>query len=365
MTKYLSTVLSAGLGLLTVLTVSTLTACTVVQQKTQQGAIETVQSSSQWQEIGTLPTSLESHQMIVLGEYVYVLGGWNETEGVHAEVFFTAFNPEQGPDHRLDDWQETTAALPLKLQHHAVLTHQGSIYVLGGDNGFWDGSTVSDRIFRAIPNEQGDITEWTEVGQLPEPLTIHAVTLIDNQIYIFGGSHTFRPGDTEVVDSVFSATLSDDGTIAEFQRLPPFPTPIGWMTATEIDNRIFAISGKTQFSPTQLAETVWTADIQADNQLSTFEPIGDTIGRQRHATVKIDKMLVVIAGGGATGVLSTVEAAEVDAQGNLTPWQELSPLPETLYAHAAFAHNDNIYVSGGFLRYGSNDTSRKIFRLSQ
>lgn len=349
MLKPLSSLLSSGVALLAIMT--TTIACT------SQG--ENQSAEAQWQEVGLLPTSLESHKMLALNEFVYVLGGWNEPKGVHSEVFYTPLTPER----KLDDWQETTAPMPLKLQHHEVLIYDNALYVLGGDNGFWENSTVSDRIFRAVPNAQGDITEWAEVGKLPEPLTIHAATILDDQVYILGGSRTFRPGGTTVNDAIYTATISSEGEFEEFQQLTPFPTAIGWVTATTVDRRIFAISGSVQFRPTQLTEQVWVADVDPNNQFTAFETIGMITPRQRHATVLVDRTLVVIAGGGANGALSIVEAAEIDPQGNLSAWTELPPLPEARYAHAAFAHDGYIYVSGGFLRYGSNDTSSQVFGL--
>lgn len=332
-------------------------ACT--SQQTPQQTINQNQQASPWQEIGQLPTPLESHQMQVLGDYVYVIGGWNEAKGIHKDVFFTPLTP----DGTLNNWQETTAPLPLKLQHHVAIVHDNAFYVFGGDNGYWDGSQVSKRILRAVPNDQGDITEWVDVGELPEPLTIHAVTNLDNQLYILGGSNTFRPDNTTVIDKIFTATIADDGTVGEFQPLAPFPTPIGWVTATTVDKRIFAVSGTAQFRPSQLLDQVWVADIQPDNTLSLFEPVGTIMARQRHATVLVDRNLVAIAGGTAKQVISTIETTEIDAQGNLGPWTELPALPETRYAHAAFVHDDHIYVSGGFIKYGSNETSTQIVRL--
>ncbi|MBT9312799.1 4-oxalocrotonate tautomerase [Leptothoe kymatousa TAU-MAC 1615] len=296
---------------------------------------------------------------MVLGDFVYVIGGWNETKGIHRDVFFAAFTPE-GP---LGDWQPTTAPLPLKLQHHTVTIHKGAFYVMGGDNGYWDGSEVTDRILRAVPNEQGDITAWQDVGKLPEPLTIHAVTTLDNQLYVIGGSNTFRPDNTTVMDQVFTATINDDGSVGEFQPLASFPTTVGWVTATTVDNRIFAIAGTQQFRPSQLLDQVWAADILPDNTLSPFEPVNTITARQRHATVLVDRTLVAIAGGSSSGVLSRVDAATVDSDGNLGSWEELAPLPESRYAHGAFVHNGHIYVSGGFIKYGSNETSTTIFRL--
>ena len=361
MIKRLPSFLSTGVALLTVL--ATATACNLLADRLQGNASQgqgtsQLQPDSHWEEAGELPLPLESHQMVVFGDFVYLLGGWNETRGPYSEVYFTPLTPER----TLDNWQETTAPMPLRLQHHAVIVHNDALYVLGGDNGFWDNSTVSDRIFRAIPNAQGDITNWVEVGKLPQPLTIHAVTTLGDQVYVLGGSSTFRPG-TRVLDTVFTAPILPDGVFGEFQTLAPFPTPIGWLTATAVGDQIVAISGKVEFSPTQLTETVWAADARPDLKLSSFESIGRITPRERHATVLVDRTLVVIAGGGANGALARVEAAEVDLQRNLTEWTELSPLPEPRYAHAAFAHDGYIYVSGGFLRYGSNETSRQVFRL--
>ena len=361
MNKRLPAFLVNGVALLTVM--ATAMACNLqpdnLQSNAQWQKTDQLQPDAQWKDAGQLPLPLESHKMVVLGDFVYLLGGWNDSRGPYSEVYFTPLTPER----TLDNWRQTTAAMPLRLQHHAVIIHNNALYVLGGDNGFWDSSTVSDRIFRAIPNAQGDITDWVDVGKLPEPLTIHAVTTIDDQVYVLGGSSTFRPG-SRVRDTVFTAKILPEGGFGEFQTLASFPTPIGWLTATAVGRHIVAISGKVQFSPTQLTETVWGAKADVNHhQLSPFAAIGATTPRERHATVLLDRTLVVIAGGGVNGALSTVEAAEVDPQGKLTEWTELAPLPEPRYAHAAFAHDGYIYVSGGFLRYGSNDTSPQIFRL--
>lgn len=348
--------LPASLLLLTV--VGTTPACTL-SSPPQPETQSPTRAASAWETVGQLPTPLESHKMVPLDDFVYVIGGWNATKGIHEDVFFTQLTSEG----RLENWQRTTVPLPLKLQHHEVVTHNSALYVLGGDNGFFPESSVSNRIFRAVPTPQGDITEWTDVGQLPAPVTIHATTLVDDQLYIVGGSPTFRPGDVPVTDQIFTARILPDGTFSQFESLTAFPTVIGWLTTTAIGQRIFAISGNTQFQPARLADTVWVADIGPDNQLSPFQPTSTLVPRRRHATVLIDRTLVVIAGGGARGVLASVEAATVDEQGQLSAWTSLPPLPQTLYAHAAFAQDGYVYVSGGFLRYGSTDTTRDIVRL--
>ncbi|MGF1460464.1 MAG: Kelch repeat-containing protein [Leptolyngbyaceae cyanobacterium] len=314
-------------------------------------------SSTAWVVVGQLPLPLESHQTVVLNDFLYILGGWNDAHGPYAEVFFTPMTPDG-----LENWQEASAALPSRLQHHAAIAYGEALYVLGGDNGFWDGSTVSDRIYRATPTAEGDITAWMEVGQLPIPLTVHAVTLVDNRLYVIGGSQTFRPGLTFEA-TVLTATIADNGEVGAFQTLTPFPTPIGWLTAVAIDQQIFALSGLTQFRPNQLAAGVWVATTE-EGPLSPFVAVNTVIPRQRHTTVLSDRTLVVVAGGGDQQVMTSVQAADIDKQGNLTAWRDLAPLPGPRYAHAAFTYEGDVYVSGGFISYGSNETSRDIFRLS-
>jgi hypothetical protein len=152
--------------------------------------------------------------------------------------------------------------------------------------------------------------------------------------------------------------------VAPFETLRRFPSPISWLTATIVDRQLFAIAGRVVFDSRTLSGEVWRGSIGSDSQLSAFEAIDTILARERHATVLVDRTIVVIGGGAARTVLDQVEAVSVDAQGNLGAWVELPPLPEPRYAHAAFAEDGQIYVSGGFLRYGSNETSRQVFRLN-
>ncbi|MEM6839338.1 MAG: 4-oxalocrotonate tautomerase [Cyanobacteria bacterium P01_C01_bin.120] len=353
MIKPSASIFASGVALLATITTVACGFQSTSEQDSQQGI-----STSGWELVGQLPRPLESHQTVVLNDIVYLLGGWNDTRGPYAEVFFAPLSPAGD----LADWQATAADLPLRLQHHVAIAYEDALYVIGGDTGFFEGSTVSDRIFRAVPTENGDITEWVEVGQLPVPLTIHAATLIGNQLYVIGGNQTFQPGTT-VGDTVFTAGITEAGKVEDFASLTAFPTAIGWLTAIALDQHIFGFSGRTRFSPRQLTETVWAADVQDDRSLSAFEPVSAVTPRQRHTTVLVNRTVVVIAGGGEEQVLTSVEAADIDSQGNLEPWRNLPALPEPRYAHAAFVYQDDIYVSGGFIRYGSNETSPDIFRL--
>ncbi|MGB0563948.1 MAG: Kelch repeat-containing protein [Spirulinaceae cyanobacterium] len=347
--------------LLVLLTLGSIAACTpapapVPKQEPTPAEQTTGQSTKQWHNAGTIPLSVESHQTVVVGDRVYLLGGWNAFTRAHDEVFFADLTAEG----ILAAWQETTAPMPLKLQHHQAIAHEGAIYVIGGDDQFGPDSKVFDRIFRAVPAADGDITAWQEVGQLPEPRTVHAVAIVGDRLYVIGGTREFEKG-TAVFDTVFAADIAADGTVGEFEQLEPFPTTISWVTATVVGEQIVAIAGKTNFAGGVSGE-VWSAQVDESGALSAFEPISETVARQRHTTVLVGDQLVLIAGG-ADQVLATVEAADLKADGSLSPWQELPPLPGTRYAHAAFVHEGSIYVSGGFVKYGSGETSDQVFRL--
>ena len=327
---------------------------------TLPGKTCSVRSKARWQEVGQLPRPLESHATVVVGDRLYILGGWNETGGAHAEVFYAPL-----ADGRVvGDWQQTSAALPLRLQHHQAIARDGALYVLGGDNGFGPNGRVSDRIFRAIPAATGDIRSWEELGRLPAARTIHAVTIAGDRLYVFGGSDTFR-ADTTLQATVWAAAIAPDGSLGEFATLSPLPRPVGWLTATTVGQQVIAIAGRTSFQPWELTGEVWRASV-AEPQATTldFAAAGTTTARERHATVRLENTLVTIGGGTKQSPLATVAATTVTPEGTLTPWIALEPLPQMRYAHAALAHEGHILVSGGFLRYGSNETSRQIFGLA-
>lgn len=324
-----------------------------------------VREDAHWQEVGRLPIPLESHAMVAVGDIVYVIGGWNATGGAHAEVFYA---PIAG-GRIAGEWQQATASLPLRLQHHQVVVWGGSLYVIGGDNGFGPNGRVSDRIFRAVPTATGNITAWEAIGRLPEPRTIHGATIADDRLYILGGSATFR-ADTTLKDTAWVAEITPDGSLGEFTTLPPLPQPVGWLTATTSGNRseerIVAIAGRTGFKPWTLTGTIWQATLEESQPTALeFAPVGTTTARERHATVRLgDNALAIIGGGTAREPLATVTATTVAPTGGLAPWVFLQPLPQIRYAHAALVHEENILVSGGFLRYGSNETSQQIFGLA-
>jgi len=336
-------------------------ACTIVAiAATSSSKTCSAGASGRWQEVGQLPIPLESHAMVVMGDRIYIIGGWNESGGAHADVFFAPL----ANGRIAGDWQQTAAALPLQLQHHQAIARNGALYVLGGDNGFGPNGRVSDRIFRAIPDANGDIHTWEEIGRLPEPRTIHAVTVAGDRLYVLGGSKTFQ-ADTVLEDTAWVAPIKPDGRLGEFVSLPPLPRPVGWLTATTVRQQIVAIAGRTSFQPWELSGEIWQATLtESTTGTLDFTEVGTTISRERHATVQLGNALAIVGGGTKQEPLTTVTVTTLTPEGTLTPWVTLEPLPQQRYAHAALAHAGNIIVSGGFLRYGSNETSRQVFSLT-
>ncbi|NET32767.1 MAG: 4-oxalocrotonate tautomerase [Cyanothece sp. SIO1E1] len=308
-----------------------------------------------WLETSPLPVAFESHAMVALGDFLYVIGGWNESGGARTQVYVASLRAEGS----VGDWQETKAPLPKPLQHHTAIAHNNTIYVFGGDNGF--GGTVSDSVFQAIPAANGDITEWTEVARLPASLTLHGMTRVGDRVYLMGGVPRFDAAQADPLDTIYMAELGALSEPEPFQTTTPLPVATAWLAAASTANQIYAVGGRLSLAANQLSNQVWVANVMANGQLSAFRNAGAIEPRARHTATVIDGNLLATGGGGASAVLDTVPAASLDDNGQLLGWTPLVALPEPRYGHAALVHNGYFYLSGGFSQYSSFKARQTVF----
>ena len=303
-----------------------------------------------WQEATPLPVPIESHAMVAAGNFLYVIGGWNQSDGARSQVYMAPLRA----DGTVGEWRETTAPLPQRLQHHTAVAAGDRIYIFGGDSGF--GGTVSDAVFQAVPDVNGDIHNWTEIARLPAPLTLHGMTQVGDRIYTIGGVPRFDATQTDPLDSIYMAELSALSEPNPFQPVAQLPTATAWLTAAALDNRIYVLGGRSSLGSNQLSDRVWVAEVLADGQLSPFQMAGNLEARARHTTTAIGDGLLTIGGGGARNVLDRVRVTSPQADNRLDAWVSQTPLPEPRFGHAALARDNYLYVSGGFFQYGSFET---------
>jgi N-acetylneuraminic acid mutarotase len=125
----------------------------------------------------TLPAVRYGATSVVANGYVYVMGGYNGTTTTNTDYY-----AKLNADGTIGVWNSTTV-LPVNIYHHASVAANGYVYILGGDTG----STV-DTVYYAKLNIDGTVGSWTTNTQtLPSTNQVFSVAVANGYIYEIGG----------------------------------------------------------------------------------------------------------------------------------------------------------------------------------
>lgn len=156
-----------------------------------------------WQLATSLPQALDSHVAVTSGNRIYVIGGFSG--GPQATVYRTSVNP----DGSLVSWQ-TTTPLPSGRYGLAAVTFNDYIYVLGGYR-----SSPLSNVLRAPIQADGSLGGWTQESSLPTPLYRLSAVVDGSAIYVIGG----RPTTSTVSRKIFRAAIQSNGTLGAWNEL--------------------------------------------------------------------------------------------------------------------------------------------------
>ncbi len=111
-----------------------------------------------------------------------------------------------------DSWVNYEPML-VERQGHAMVAHDGKLYVFGGHTTVQDGMTFE----HCLVNELYDIetNQWTQLRDTPQEYghIYSSATLLGNNIYLVGGKHTnryltsYKTEEEELEEGVFCGQL--------------------------------------------------------------------------------------------------------------------------------------------------------------
>lgn len=225
-------------------------------------------SLAAWERAGSLPSPRAGVSLVVLDGVAVLTGGQVTTgEGMQGlrripEVH-TAAVDEQG---RLGPWQPA-APLPAPRFHHPMVTHDGWIYVVGGQ-----GEVEAEAgVFGARLDESGGISEWVELTPLPRPRSHHAALVLEGHIYLFGGLDG-RPGGYQAAfTDVIRAPINDDGTLGQWQLVSMLPHSYATHSAVLHDGHVWILGGVEDLQ--RFSDVVLKGRIHATGALGPWETV--------------------------------------------------------------------------------------------
>jgi hypothetical protein len=153
----------------------------------------------------SLPFSTESGAGLIVGNYLYLMGGLIERATIVGDGSLGAFAVAPG------------VSLATARARFNVFVADNYLYAVGGDGGL---TTVE----RAVINADGTLGRFTNVSDvaLTAGRAAAAGVVIRNRLYVLSGDGGTRPPLT----SIDSATINPDGSLSNFAPTVSLAEPI-------------------------------------------------------------------------------------------------------------------------------------------
>jgi N-acetylneuraminic acid mutarotase len=189
-----------------------------------------------WKALAPMPTSRTAAVAVTLGGRIYVIGG-NTDAGLNV-------GSNDAYDPAANRW-ESRRPMPTARNHPAGGAVGGKIYIIGGRlaapniGGFLSSNTDIVEEYDPATNA------WRAMTKMPTARSGHGWTTHQGRIYVAGG---------EVRDSHMDAIFRDvevfDPAINDWYRLPGMPTARHGVNLAALGNRLHVIGGHLAFAGT-------------------------------------------------------------------------------------------------------------------
>lgn len=197
------------------------------------------------------PLAYISNSTIVLHDVLYVVGGYISETNKKQTILWT----KPRPDGELSPWRETPPFPGEGVSNSVVVSTPGHIYLIGG---LTPKQEPTNKIWTAIINDQGEFVRWEASTPLPVPLWFHNAGVVGGRIWVWGGLTTNK--NTSVNALLFSAPVFADGSIGKW-RTEPFTLPQPFYRAACTASGPFLISFCPSYAGGTVSNDVWYAEI--------------------------------------------------------------------------------------------------------
>lgn len=184
----------------------------------------------------------------------------------------------------------------------------------------------------------------------------HTSMVIGPFVYVLGGVDDAHP-----TSEVERAPILPDGRLGDFSRVsrPRLTRDRAGHASVKVGDRLYVLGG---FGGAGFLGSIEQAPIRRDGHLGDFTPVvgtGLVTPRTWPTTAVLGRHLYVIGGHARTGILESVERAEIGPDGGLGPFETVSELalrtPRT--CHTSVVSGNSVFVLGGVDRQGRLITS--------
>ena len=289
-----------------------------------------------WRDASMLQGPRAGAATVVVNGYIYVIGGVNGRNFVRLTEYAKINN-----NGSLSPWKQTSLLNEERGFIDAV-AKDGYIYVVGGGNGP-SGKNLLRTVERAKVNEDGSLSAWkTMQSGMVMPRRCSKTIIKGNFVYALGG---FAGA---LLDNVERAEILSNGDLG------PWTIENAAMTIPRYVNSVkashgntYVIGGHDQMKGVGITDVEWAIPSEQGGVKDWKATSNMQVGRYGLASASHGNSVYAI--GGLTGLeyLNSIEVADIQENGELSPWRFTTPLSEPRATFSVVVYKDWIYVIGG------------------
>lgn len=209
-----------------------------------------------WKKLAKLPQALSATSAAVIGDKIYVIGGWDK--GAQNKVFGTVF--EYDPK---EDKFKKKRDMPTPRGGLGAAAFQGKIYAIGGWN--------FEEVLRTVEVYDPANDTWEEKKQMPVARALFGITTLSGRIFAIGGLTTFSDNQNDEVlkrVDVYNPAI-DEWVIDE---AIPLPRGRAGVPATVAGGKIYVPGGRAgiQSFPSIYEYTPGSLSVSPQDKLTTL-----------------------------------------------------------------------------------------------
>lgn len=276
-----------------------------------------------WTSAQSLPAVRGFAAATVANGYIYVIGGCSITDCGNSQQTTVYYNKVQSDGSLANPWSSGTPLNSARGQEAAVVVG-GYIYVLGGFNN--TGSKTNTVQYNTIDPTTGALGgTWTTSSTLLNSVRGNSAVSYNGYIYMMDGDTTSAPtlATEYTYVGVNGGAPSDPGCGTTWCATTSLPTGAGtyFGAATVYGNKVYFNGGQFIGSASYSSDTYYATLSSNGIGSWTKASTGFANGRYQHATFAANGFLYIMGGGSAVACEASFQYAPILPSGDLGSWQ--------------------------------------------
>jgi N-acetylneuraminic acid mutarotase len=190
-------------------------------------------ATNSWEQRAEMPTPMGAMSTSAVNGKIYVIGGYDKLKRVAYSTVF-AYDPIT------DTWTKK-AKMPTPRGSLATVVFKAKIYAFGGfDPGKFNPLNLAakGKVLDTVEIYDPETNRWSTGRKMPEAKGVFGIGVVNEKIYIIGGSNPFNDDTISKVD-IYDPN-KDTWTVGTATRMPTARSNV-W--AGEVDGKLYVFGG--------------------------------------------------------------------------------------------------------------------------